>query len=71
MKRKPVLISRVATADPQHVRAVTQRAIANGRADMRDVASVERSLNSRDAIPLYDAGALMRLQAVANGRSSN
>lgn len=65
MTRKSVLICRVAAPPHEQVREVTQRAIASGRANMPNVASVERSLNSRDAIQLYDASALMRLQRAA------
>ncbi len=65
MTRKSVLICRVAAPPREQVREVTQRAIASGRADMRDVAAVEATLNSRASIALYDAGSLMRLQAAA------
>lgn len=59
------MISRVAVANAGKVRQVTQQAIASGRADMRDVAAVEATLNSRASIALYDAGSLMRFQAAA------
>ncbi|MFL9998264.1 hypothetical protein PQR34_43845 [Paraburkholderia sediminicola] len=68
MARKNVLISRVAIADPGRVRQATQQAIASGRADMRDVAAVEATLNSNAAIAHYDAGSLMRLQRAAGAK---
>ncbi|WP_168794447.1 hypothetical protein [Paraburkholderia aromaticivorans] len=69
MARKSVLICRVAMPNREQARAVTQKAIASGRADVRDVAAVEASLNTHGhRLALFDAGSLMRLQRAAAGQ---
>ncbi|MGF6771962.1 hypothetical protein P3T18_004450 [Paraburkholderia sp. GAS199] len=69
MTRKSVMICRVAAPPREQVREVTQRAIASGRADMRDVAAVEASLNTNgERLALSDAGSLMRLQRATAGK---